>query len=80
MKRILKPIYKISNIIVFVCLFLVALILYLYISNIMAGIVLAILSLYMIFNKMENIEKRVRELEYEMSKLPEEDSKIPDQG
>lgn len=62
-KNILRILFKFSNFVVFLSLLLTAVIIYIIGGKVISAIVVGILSLFMIFNKIENIEYRLRDLE-----------------
>lgn len=58
-----KASFKLSKIIVFVCLIITAGVMYWLGNSFIGGAILVILSLFLIFNKVESIERRVKMLE-----------------
>lgn len=61
--RVFHPLFKISNMATFLFLMFSAIVLYLIGAKVISGIIVGIASLFIIFNKLENIEARLRNLE-----------------
>lgn len=60
---VLRALFKISNMIVFFTMMAAAMILYWVNEKVLSAIVIAVLMVYMIMNKLDNHELRLRELE-----------------
>jgi len=61
--RILHPLFKASNYATFFLLVVSAIILFVFEYNTLGSLVLGLAALFIIFNKLENLEQRVRDLE-----------------
>jgi len=62
-KKFIQAIFKGTNYIIFFSLFFSSLVMFYIGSPIIGGIILFMLSFYMIFNRLENHERRLKEIE-----------------
>jgi hypothetical protein len=69
MDIVIKWIFSVSKFFVFVSFFLTALVMYKLDNVVLSGIILLVLSLYLIYHKIDSIDRRLRKIENEMSTL-----------